>query len=404
MSRRERSYPYGASGATARVGRMTAASASASWSLLVVAVLGSGCGDGAPSSEAEGPVGGNAGMSASGTSTTAAGMGGQASPSGGQNASGEAGASAGSSGSGKGGSPALPLQAHAIAATTSGTCALTADGAVHCWGLAPEVWQVPEGSFIELHGGSDGIMCAVRADRSVACFAEPMGLYDLKRQPSGKVGLLAIGDGAICATDLADAAFCNAGNVLFGLEPPTGALSSLSVGTQFACGVNAVDGSISCVGADSFGSCTFSPAFGQLDAPTGNFSEVSSGSYNSCALRVDGTLACWGMGKAGDTAGDPCFGEWSKLQSEPPEGEFRLVRSAQLHSCAIRKDGTVACWGAGTEDSCESASCRQARPPAGTFEQLALGQYHSCGMRADRTVECWGFDGDETTTPPAELQ
>jgi hypothetical protein len=42
----------------------------------------------------------------------------------------------------------------------------------------------------------------------------------------------------------------------------------------------------------------------------------------------------------------------------------------------------VACWGANETG--------QASPPAGKFQQVAAGELHSCGLRADATVTCWG--------------
>ena len=70
---------------------------------------------------------------------------------------------------------------------------------------------------------------------------------------------------------------------------------------------------------------------GQSDAPDGEFSAVSAGGRHSCALRADRTVACWGNNVAG--------------QSDAPNGEFAAVYVGELYSCALRADGTVACWG-----------------------------------------------------------
>ena len=58
---------------------------------------------------------------------------------------------------------------------------------------------------------------------------------------------------------------------------------------------------------------------------------ISMGNYHGCALREDGTLACWGLNDYG--------------QATPPEGTFTAVAAGSLHSCGIRTDGTLACWG-----------------------------------------------------------
>ena len=62
--------------------------------------------------------------------------------------------------------------------------------------------------------------------------------------------------------------------------------------------------------------------------------EISAGDEHSLALRKDGTVACWGSNSSGRA---------------PPEGRddgpFVAVSAGQEHSLALREDGTVACWG-----------------------------------------------------------
>lgn len=97
--------------------------------------------------------------------------------------------------------------------------------------------------------------------------------------------------------------------------------------------------------------------------------EVAAGEAHGCALRVDGTLACWG---------------WNNLgQAEPPAGNFSQVATGRSHSCAVRMDGSIACWG--RNESGQSA------PPNGTaFVQVAAGAAHSCALRSDSRITCWG--------------
>ena len=64
-----------------------------------------------------------------------------------------------------------------------------------------------------------------------------------------------------------------------------------------------------------------------------------------------------------------------------------------MHTCGVRTDGTVACWG--------SNSYGQATPPAGTFSQVSAGGYHTCGVKTDATLACWGYNDFGQATPPA---
>ena len=103
--------------------------------------------------------------------------------------------------------------------------------------------------------------------------------------------------------------------------------------------------------------------------------QVSAGGGHSCAIRVDATLACWGSNSNG--------------QATPPGGTFSAVDAGGLHTCAIRTDATVACWG--KNDDGEST------PPSGTFSSVSAGGDHSCGLRTDDTLACWGRN---TQSPP----
>jgi hypothetical protein len=60
---------------------------------------------------------------------------------------------------------------------------------------------------------------------------------------------------------------------------------------------------------------------------------VSAGSAHACAVRTDGTLACWGSDAFGREA------------ITPPPGTFTAVTSDWFANCAIRTDGALVCWG-----------------------------------------------------------
>ncbi|HVH42453.1 MAG TPA: RCC1 domain-containing protein, partial [Labilithrix sp.] len=63
------------------------------------------------------------------------------------------------------------------------------------------------------------------------------------------------------------------------------------------------------------------------------------------------------------------------------------------HTCGVKTDGTVACWGSNTYG--------KATPPAGTFRSVSAGFDHTCGVKTDGSVACWGDNGLGEATPPA---
>ncbi len=105
---------------------------------------------------------------------------------------------------------------------------------------------------------------------------------------------------------------------------------------------------------------------------------ISTGWAHSCGVKSDGTLACWGNNREG--------------QSTPPGGTFSQVSAGSWHTCGLKSDGELACWGWN--------SYGQSNAPLGTFTQVSLGSTHTCGVKSDGTLTCWGNNMWGQSTPP----
>ena len=122
------------------------------------------------------------------------------------------------------------------------------------------------------------------------------------------------------------------------------------------------------------------PDCGLEGRPTaGSFVSVSAGGGHTCGVRSDGSVACWGVNGFG--------------AATPPVGSFDSVSAGGNHTCGVRSNGSVACWGLNSDG--------QATPPAGSFDFVSAGDSHTCGLRSDGSVACWGENGDGRATPPA---
>jgi hypothetical protein len=68
---------------------------------------------------------------------------------------------------------------------------------------------------------------------------------------------------------------------------------------------------------------------------------ISAGYLHTAALRVDGTVVCWGAGTTVPSG-------WSFGQSIVPPGlrDVAAVEAGGYHTVALKRDGTVVCWGA----------------------------------------------------------
>jgi hypothetical protein len=75
-----------------------------------------------------------------------------------------------------------------------------------------------------------------------------------------------------------------------------------------------------------------------------------------------------------------------------PEYKYKSVAADKFHTCAIRTDDTVVCWGAGSnpDEKENEHDYDQASPPDGTFVDLAIEERTTCGLRSNGNVQCWG--------------
>ncbi len=123
---------------------------------------------------------------------------------------------------------------------------------------------------------------------------------------------------------------------------------------------------------------------GACDVPEGEFTLVTAGAMHSCGLRTEGTVACWGCG----TYGEEGALSTDRGQCSAPEGRFIDLSAGQDHTCGLRDDGTVVCWGCGEQGGPQDHG--QCDAPAGTFVAVEAAYQHTCALADDGRVACWG--------------
>ena len=139
------------------------------------------------------------------------------------------------------------------------------------------------------------------------------------------------------------------------------------------------DAAFSTAGFDEVAAPVIHSCRGSVPELAGNYKAVTAGANHTCAIRLDDSVVCWGSNDDGAT--------------EAPAGSFKTIASGYHHSCAIRLDDSVVCWGSNDDGVTEA--------PAGSFKAIASGYHHSCAIRLDDSVVCWGSNDDGVTEAPA---
>ena len=120
---------------------------------------------------------------------------------------------------------------------------------------------------------------------------------------------------------------------------------------------------------------------GWVEAPPGAVKfrpgSLSVGNLHACAIRVGGELACWG--KAGDARLVVPTGDDGAAITD-----WTTVEAGWAHACAIRAGGSVVCFGRTTHNRADGPE------GDGPFTAVTLGVYNGCALAGDGSVECWG--------------
>ena len=165
--------------------------------------------------------------------------------------------------------------------------------------------------------------------------------------------------------------------------------AKISTGFAHNCAIK-TDGTMACWGDSGRGQTTPTSSPQGINQNT-RFLAVSAGHSHSCAIKIDGTMACWGDSSSGQT--NP---------SNSPQGvnqntRFLAVSAGKFHACAIKTDHTMACWGWTDSGRTDPSDSPQGVDQNTRFLAVDVGYEHTCAIKTDNTVACWGFSSDRRT-------
>lgn len=138
---------------------------------------------------------------------------------------------------------------------------------------------------------------------------------------------------------------------------------------------------------------------GTMDSgvPTGLAIDIAAGNDHTCAIRSDGAIFCWGAN------GSLQCGSSTASELHLPT-ELLLADDAvqlglgEVHSCARMTTGEVLCWGSGGgadqrlgyDERTTTATPMPVVGLTANAVDLAVGWWYSCVALEDDTVRCWG--------------
>jgi hypothetical protein len=123
-------------------------------------------------------------------------------------------------------------------------------------------------------------------------------------------------------------------------------------------------------------------------------SEVSSvalGSYHTCAIKQDSSLWCWGANWSGQLGDGTDTNRYTPVQIM--SSGVSSVALGSYHTCAVKTDGSLWCWGNNWSGQVGDGTTQQRVYPvlvANNVLTASLGERHTCAIKQDRSLWCWG--------------
>lgn len=290
----------------------------------------------------------------------------------------------------------LPDESRQLALGARHTCAVTAVGAVTCWGRGAEGQRgnasdksgdVPDGvhgfaplDAVAISSGSGLHTCAVTAQGGLTCW--------------GKNQFGQLGDDTMATRYYP--------TTPFGLSA-FGAVIAVAAGGSHSCALQQSGGDriVTCWGHNASGQlgdgttsdrARRGPVIGLADAVA-----VTAGANFTCALTGTGGVKCWGANGAG-ALGDGTGTDRTTPVSVSGIDTAVAVTAGYVHACAVLANGHVECWGSNYYGQLGDGTVIDRLAPVevtgiASAVAVAAGADHSCALLADGSVDCWGHNG-----------
>jgi alpha-tubulin suppressor-like RCC1 family protein len=286
----------------------------------------------------------------------------------------------------------------AVATGNAHTCALTTGGGVKCWGddsygqLGRSV-GVPGYSAtpLDVPGLASGVTaisagdfhtCALTTAGTVTCW----GLDDIGE----------LGDGSINSAPFMP-------HDVVGLLPP---VTAISAGGYHTCALNN-RGDVRCWGQNTdgqLGNYSYNNANFAIDVAGLSYgvTAISAGAHHTCAVTTSGGVKCWGSNAQGQLGNNTTTNTNLPVDVVGLNATVTAVSAGGFnsrgHTCALTSGGAIKCWGSNTSGELGNGTTTDSHTPVNVSgitsgaTALSAGGTFTCAVVPTNqgTVECWG--------------
>ncbi|MBI4820124.1 MAG: hypothetical protein HY791_27865 [Deltaproteobacteria bacterium] len=316
-----------------------------------------------------------------------------------------------------------------IAMASAHACVATSAGYVACWGSnelkatgQPEDHDVLEPRRVE---GVDSVAdvitgesysCALKTDGSVWCWGRSeltTGVEPTEVSKLGRVESIAGSGATICGRRSDGSIWCLGSNRANEIAPggPPLAEDPLESVLSREPGPLEGRGSMFCVDGEAL-RCTGSSANVRLERDpmsrpelAETFDSLSAGrSSHACAVRRDGSVGCWGVASSGQLGIAPV--EHREPVAVPSLRDVRDLHAEDALTCAFRSDGSMSCFGANYAQVISRELAISHSIPTLHWlrsKSVATTTGHACVIdsNAEGAVWCWGTNSAGQLGRPA---
>jgi alpha-tubulin suppressor-like RCC1 family protein len=181
----------------------------------------------------------------------------------------------------------------------------------------------------------------------------------------------------------------------------------IASGQDHSCAV-LVDRSLWCWGSADWGQlgtegdwgvgCTVHCKLGPVQVPGlgSDVDDVAAGSGTTCAIRKDGSLWCWGANDVGQLGAVGPAKVFSPTLVAGMDSDVMRVAAGDGVVCALKRDRALWCWGQNFGGQLGNASTSSSDIPlevsgfAATVASVSIGWNQTCARTTDGGAWCWG--------------